>query len=64
MLDNTARTIGTVGIWLSAAIIMAFGLCRMNWSGDSAQITFLLSIAIVCGAAVVSTRFIWKAARS
>jgi hypothetical protein len=59
MLDNTARMLGTIGIWLSFAIVMAFGLCRMNWNGDSAEITFLLATVVVSGAAVISTAFVW-----
>jgi hypothetical protein len=60
MLDSTARMIGTVGIWASFAIVMAAGMCRMNWNGDSAEFTFVVASAMICSAAAVSTFFIWR----
>lgn len=56
MLDNTARMIGTVGIWASAAVMVAFGLCRMNFNRAP---DFVLALAIVCIAAVVATGIVW-----
>jgi len=60
MQDSTARMIGTVGIWLSLAIILAFGVFRANWSGDGPMFVMLLIVVILCLAATVSTAFIWK----
>ncbi len=31
--DNSARTISTVTIWLSIAIILTFGVFRLSWNG-------------------------------
>jgi hypothetical protein len=60
MLDNTARMIGTVGVWTSFAIVMTFGVCRMNWSGDNIFFPFMLTIAMICASAVAATAFIWR----
>ena len=56
MLDNTARMIGTVGIWTSFAVVVAFGLCRMNFS-DGGQ--FLTALFFVCVAVVLATAAVW-----
>jgi hypothetical protein len=63
MTNNVARMIGTLGIWISFAIIMACGLCRMNFNGEGVQPTFLLAVAMVCLAAVGSTAIVWKGSR-
>ena len=59
MTDNTARMVGTVGIWLAVAVILTFGVFRTNWNGDSAMLGMVLSVAIICGAAAVSTTAVW-----
>ena len=59
MQETTARTIATVGIWLSAAIILAFGVFRFNWNGDEALVVLLFTVIAVCGAATISTAFVW-----
>ena len=63
MQDNLARMIGTIGIWLSVAITLAFGVFRMNWNGDGPMFVMFLVVAVICGAAAISTRFIWKSQR-
>jgi hypothetical protein len=60
MLDNTARVIATVGIWISFAIVMAGGVCRMGWNGDSAVFGLIVVVALICAAAAISTWFVWK----
>ena len=56
MNEPTARAIGTAAIWISVAIILAFGICRMNW-GDA--FPFILVIALICAAAAAATSFVW-----
>lgn len=60
MQDNVARMIGTVGIWISVAIILAFGVCRMNWHGEGSMVVMLLVVVAICLAATHSTKIIWK----
>ena len=60
MQDSTARMIGTVGIWISLAIILAFGVFRMNWSGDGPMLAMFLIVIALCGAATISTAFVWR----
>jgi hypothetical protein len=60
MLDNAARVIATVGIWISFAIVMAGGVCRMNFNGDSAVFGMIVVVALICAAAAISTWFVWK----
>lgn len=64
MQDNVARMIGTVGVWLSVSIILAFGICRMNWNGEGSMIIMLLIITAICIAATQSTKIIWNAPMS
>jgi hypothetical protein len=52
--------VGTVGIWLSLAIILAFGVFRANWNGSAPMLVMLLIVFALCLAATVSTAFIWK----
>ena len=63
MHDNTAKTIATVGIWLSVAIILAFGVFRFNWNGDSALFVLAMCVLAICGAATISTAVIWVGRR-
>lgn len=60
MLDNTARMIGTVGIWIAYAIIMAFGLCRMSFSGVDGAPVFVISVIVISVATVIATRIVWR----
>ena len=60
MVDGTARMIGSVGIWLSMAVVLGFGVCRMNFDSPP---TFILALMIVCGSAVVATWIVWRGHR-
>lgn len=33
MSDNSLRAIATVTVWLSTAVILTFGVFRLNWTG-------------------------------
>ncbi len=59
MPDNTARTIATSAIWVSAAVILAFGVFRFNWNGDNALLALMFTVLMVCGGATISTVVIW-----
>jgi ABC-type maltose transport system permease subunit len=59
MGEGMARAIGTVGIWLAVSIILAFGVFRLNWNGDSAMLILLLIVVMVCTAASISTAAVW-----
>jgi hypothetical protein len=60
MQDSTARMIGTVGIWLSVSITLAFGVFRMNWSGDGPMFVMALIVVAILIAAVIATALVWK----
>lgn len=59
MSDPAARAISTASIWLSVAIIIAFGLCRMNFSEG---IILLGVLVFICGFAALATALVWRAA--
>lgn len=59
MSETTGRTIGTVGIWIAVAVILAAGVFRMNWNGDVAMLLMLFVVVVICTAASVSTAAIW-----
>ena len=52
--NNSARTISAVGIWLSVAFILTFGLFQTHWSGASAMVTLLFMVIFICAAATAS----------
>ena len=56
MGSESAKTISTCAIWFSTAIIMTFGLFRMN--GDF--LFFFLGMAIIAGAAAGGTVAVWQ----
>lgn len=60
--DNSARTIATITIWLSAAMILTFGVFRVNWTGGAGLTTVLFIVALICCAATVASAFAcgWK----
>jgi hypothetical protein len=60
MLSDTARMIGTVGIWFAVAVILTFGVFRIDWSGEGAMFIMVTVVAIVCGAAALSTVAVWR----
>jgi hypothetical protein len=59
MSDATAKAIGTIGIWIATAVILAFGVFRMNWNGDAALLIMFMTVVVVCGAAGISTAAVW-----
>jgi hypothetical protein len=59
MSEATARGVGTVGIWVAAAVILAFGVFWQNWNGDTALFMMFIFVVVVCGAASISTAAVW-----
>jgi hypothetical protein len=60
--DNSARTISTITIWLSIAMILTFGVFRLNWTGTAGLSVVLLIVALVCSAATITSAIVcgWK----
>ena len=56
MGSDTAKAVSTCVIWLATAVIMTFGLFRMN--GDF--LFFFLGMAIIAGAAAGATVAVWQ----
>ena len=59
MTEVTARAISTVGIWIATAVILTFGVFRVNWNGDAAMFFMFMIVIIICFAASVSTAAAW-----
>jgi hypothetical protein len=64
MSEATARAIGTVGIWAATAVILAFGVFRVNWNGDTAMFMMFMVVILICGAASISTAAVWAWGRA
>ncbi|MEX1228860.1 MAG: hypothetical protein WEB58_01395 [Planctomycetaceae bacterium] len=60
--DNSARTIATITIWLSIAVILTFGVFSVNWTGTAALCVVLIIVAIICSAATLTSAIVcgWK----
>jgi quinol-cytochrome oxidoreductase complex cytochrome b subunit len=60
--DTTARTIATITIWLSVAMILTFGVFGVNWTGTTALCVVLMIVAIICTAATSTSAMIcgWR----
>lgn len=60
--DNSARTITTIAIWLSVAMILTFGVFRMNWSGAAGMSVLLILFVVLCVTATATTAMIcgWR----
>ena len=60
--DNSARTISTITIWLSIAMILTFGVFRLNWTGAAGLSVVLIIVALVCSAATIASAIVfgWK----
>ncbi len=60
--DNSARTIATITIWLSIAMVLTFGVFRLNWTGGAALSVVLIVVAIICTAATITSAIVcgWK----
>jgi hypothetical protein len=55
MTNEIAKTISTCAIWLATAVILTFGLFRMNGSTEF----FVFTTLIICGAAAGATSAVW-----
>jgi hypothetical protein len=51
MNENTARAFATVGIWASLAFALAFGVFRLNWSGDAVFMLVVIVLGMAAAAA-------------
>ena len=60
--DNSARTISTITIWLSIAMILTFGVFRLNWTGAAGLSVVLIVVALICSAATIGSAIVfgWK----
>jgi hypothetical protein len=57
--DNSARTISTITIWLSIAVILTFGVFRLNWTGATGLSVVLIIVAMICSAATVTSAVVF-----
>lgn len=60
MGSEAAKAISTCGIWLATAVILTFGLFRMNMD----FLAFFLGTAIIAGAAAGATAVVWQNPRA
>jgi hypothetical protein len=60
--DNSARTISTITIWLSIAMVLTFGVFRLNWTGTAGLSVVLIIVALICSAATITSAIVfgWK----
>jgi hypothetical protein len=60
--EISARLFSIIAIWMSIALILAFGILRMPWAGTAAMFITLVIVVLICGSAVVSTALVfgWK----
>jgi hypothetical protein len=60
--DNSARMISTVALWLSVAVILTFGVFRMDWTGAAGMSVLLILVVFICVAATATTAMIcgWR----
>ncbi len=60
--DNSARTISTITIWLSVAMILTFGVFRLHWTGTAGLSVVLIIVALMCCAAIITSAIVfgWK----
>lgn len=60
MQSDTARMIGTLGVWIAVAVTLALGVFRTNWNE---AFWCVLVVAVICVAATASTAAIWTSGR-
>ena len=60
MSSDIAKAIASLGIWISIAIILAFGLFKMNFASDGSSLLLLALTALVVGTAAYATHAVWK----
>jgi hypothetical protein len=62
--ENSARTIAAVAIWLSVAMILTFGVFRLNWpgAGAGAVSVMMILVVVICTATSACTAIVygWK----
>lgn len=60
--ESSSRMFTMAAIWLSVAIILAFGVFHLHWTGTAAMLIVLVSVGLICGSAVVCTAIVfgWK----
>ncbi len=57
--DNAARTTATIAVWLSAGIILTFGVFRTHWTGATGMSVLLILVVVLCVAATVTMALIY-----
>lgn len=59
---NSARTIATISLWLSVAMILTLGVFRTHWTGGTGLSVLLIIVVVICVAATITTAMIcgWK----
>lgn len=63
MSSETAKAITSVGIWGATAVILAFGLFKMNFHGDGSNFLFFALTTMIIGVAAYSTAIVWRGPR-
>lgn len=60
--DNSSRTLTAAAIWFSVALILTFGVFRVNWTGATGMSVILMLVTLFCAAATASTAMAygWK----
>ena len=60
--DNSARTISTITIWLSIAMILTCGVFRLPWTGAAGLSVVLIIVALICSAATITSAIVcgWR----
>jgi uncharacterized ion transporter superfamily protein YfcC len=56
MSDNSAKVLSVTAVWISTACLFIFGICKMNWHGNSAIMMMLLVSVVICIAAAYATK--------
>jgi hypothetical protein len=57
--DISARTMSTITLWLSVAIILTFGVFSNHWTGGEGLSALLLIVVVLCLAATTATAMIF-----
>lgn len=61
MSSHTAKAISTSAIWMSVAIVLTFGVFRMNYDGILGLFMLPGIVAMLGGFAWYATREVWNA---
>lgn len=57
--ENSARTMSTIALWLSVAVILTFGVFSVQWIGGEGMSVLLLVVVVICLAATTATAMIF-----